>query len=955
MNAFAAHVLRVVLVLAITQTLPVPANDDSLHNLIDKQLTSAAGLQPLRSTDGEFLRRVSLDLTGMPPTADEARAFIADQSLDKRARLIDRLLASPQSARHLASTLDLMLMERRANTHVSADDWQAWLLKSIKENKPWNVLAREMLTADGEDPALRPAARFVLDRSSEPNLLTLDIGRVFFGKDLQCAQCHDHPLVEDYLQSDYHGLLAYVSPGFAFVKKEGDKQITLHAERAGSDLAFESVFIKGEPHRTGPRIPETVTLDEPFFLPGEEYTVAPADNIKPVPKFSRRAKLAELATNGTNRAFNENIANRLWAHMLGRGLVHPLDLHHAANPATDPELLRILGERFAGMNFDIKSFLREIALSEAYQRAFDAPTDFVSLSAQAAAEVAQLEQQRPALEAALKASDVAYSQALSAWHQTESALIPIAGEVDAARGKYAEAKPKVDEATTALATATAQHQAKQAIATDVEQALASAQKAVTALPDDKELASAVQLLSARSGQLTAEAAALVKVVEEKTAAHKPLAEGLVALKSPIDAALAKLTPAKAAMNQSEQAMLEARRKAAANAQALSALDKRLETTRRIAKLQEITQAIATAQAAIPVRMQELANAEKELTDYGPVLAQQQANVKTATDAMTQATTALNAAKAEHAKQTELASAINAAFASTDAARTKAGEDAVLIEVATKLKDRSAIAQAQTGESQKLVDAAAANEKAAADALALANKSLADATAEQTRREQVMTSAKATVAAANTEVAAKETEMSTAHIELADRLTNDFTLAALKPLTPEQLCWTVFRVTGVYDRYWQGEVAELDKAKPLTEEQKKDPAQLAERSFELEQRTYDKLKGNIGTFVAFYGAGAGQPQGDFFATADQALFAANGGSINGWAAPAGDNVADRIVKQTDPKIMAEELYLGVLTRMPSEEELTEVTMYLASRAADKPIAAQELVWALLNSAEFRFNH
>src|SRR5688572_27107681 len=177
MNASAAHVLRVALALAITQTIPVSANDDSLSQLIDKRLTAAAGLKPLHSSDGEFLRRVSLDLTGMPPTADEARSFLADQSQDKRQRLIDRLLASPQYARHLTSTLDLMLMERRANTHVSADDWQAWLFKSVRENKPWNVLAREILVADGEDPAMRPAARFALDRASDPNLLTLDISR----------------------------------------------------------------------------------------------------------------------------------------------------------------------------------------------------------------------------------------------------------------------------------------------------------------------------------------------------------------------------------------------------------------------------------------------------------------------------------------------------------------------------------------------------------------------------------------------------------------------------------------------------------------------------------------------------------------------------------------------------------------------------------------------------------
>ena len=80
-------------------------------------------------------------------------------------------------------------------------------------------------------------------------MLTRDIGRIFFGRDMQCAQCHDHPLVADYLQSDYHGLLAFVSPSYALVRKEGDKQTTVQAEKAGSDLTFESVFVGG---RAGP-------------------------------------------------------------------------------------------------------------------------------------------------------------------------------------------------------------------------------------------------------------------------------------------------------------------------------------------------------------------------------------------------------------------------------------------------------------------------------------------------------------------------------------------------------------------------------------------------------------------------------------------------------------------------------------------------------------------------------
>ena len=150
---------------------PVESSAEPLHELIDQSLAQMAGFEPGQCSDADFLRRVSLDLTGMPPTADEARAFLADTSPDKRQRLVDRLFASPHYARHLATTLDLWLMERRANTHVSADEWRAWLLKCVRENKPWNVLIREILQADGDDPAQRPAARFALDRGSEPNLI----------------------------------------------------------------------------------------------------------------------------------------------------------------------------------------------------------------------------------------------------------------------------------------------------------------------------------------------------------------------------------------------------------------------------------------------------------------------------------------------------------------------------------------------------------------------------------------------------------------------------------------------------------------------------------------------------------------------------------------------------------------------------------------------------------------
>src|SRR5262245_10094511 len=192
MSASAAFARRAMLIFVLARAAAAWAEDGSLHAQIDERLALADGMQAQKSSDAEFLRRVSLDLVGMPPTSDQARAFLADPAPDKRTRLIDQLFASPQFARRLAEALDLMLMERRPYANVAADAWQAWLLKSVQENKPWNVLARQILQADGEDSNERPAARFALDRASDPNVLTRDIGRIFFGRDMQCAQCHDH-------------------------------------------------------------------------------------------------------------------------------------------------------------------------------------------------------------------------------------------------------------------------------------------------------------------------------------------------------------------------------------------------------------------------------------------------------------------------------------------------------------------------------------------------------------------------------------------------------------------------------------------------------------------------------------------------------------------------------------------------------------------------------------------
>ncbi len=350
--------------------------DTPLHERIDQTVAAskpdfakqAAG----PASDAEFLRRIYLDLTGTLPTAAETRAFLADTADDKRQTLIDRLLASPKHARYLATVFDVMLMERRPDKHVPSAQWREYLRESFAANKPFDQLAREILSADGTDPKQRPAAKFLLDRDAEPNLLTRDISRLFLGMNLQCCQCHDHPRIDDYKQAYYYGLFAFLSRSSVF--NDPKLKMTVLAEKADGEVSYQSVFDPAKVTKTtGPRVLDLPAVEEPTVEKGKEYVVAPAANVRPIPKYSRRALLAPQLVRAENRAFPRNAANRLWALLLGRGLVHPLDLDYPGNPPSHPELLDLLTEELAAHQYDVRYFLREIALSQTYQRSSEPP------------------------------------------------------------------------------------------------------------------------------------------------------------------------------------------------------------------------------------------------------------------------------------------------------------------------------------------------------------------------------------------------------------------------------------------------------------------------------------------------------------------------------------------------------------------------------------------------------
>ncbi len=318
----------------------VPKVDaEDLHHAIDRQIAQRAG-GPVAgpADDAEFLRRIYIDLTGKLPTRSEARHFLADESEQKRKLLIDRLLASEDFPRRMQEAISSMLLERRTGAKIADSDWEKYLRDSFASNKPWNQLVGELLFVDDKKGELKPASKFLLvSGRDDEHRRTVDVARLFLGRDMACAQCHDHPDVGDYAQDDYFGLFAYLK----------DKPLE-------AKLEYESVFRPGK-RTTGPRLPGGNELDIPKIVKDQQTEVS---NYRP------RLLLSRNLPTSDNDLFVRNSVNRLWFLMMGRGLVHPLDLHHADNPPSHPQLLDLLAKEFANRQFDVKWLLREIALSK---------------------------------------------------------------------------------------------------------------------------------------------------------------------------------------------------------------------------------------------------------------------------------------------------------------------------------------------------------------------------------------------------------------------------------------------------------------------------------------------------------------------------------------------------------------------------------------------------------------
>lgn len=315
---------------------PEPANFVDQH--VWDKLTRLGIPASDPADDATFLRRASLDVTGTLPTADEARAFLADSSPDKRAKLVDKLLARPEYADYWAlKWADVLRVDKDAVTPAGAVAMTRWLRRQVSENRPYDQFARDIVTARGSTTADGPAALFkALDT---PEVAARSLSQVFLGVRIECAQCHHHPS-ERWGQDDYWALAGLFSGVARKPLPDGGDAVVW---KAGRDLgpATTKVPIPARPLGAKP----------PTFAPGDD----------------RRQVLADWMTSPDNPYFAAAIANRLWAHYFGRGLIEPADDLRATNPASNEPLLAALTQHLRETGYDLKAFTRTLLLSRAYQ------------------------------------------------------------------------------------------------------------------------------------------------------------------------------------------------------------------------------------------------------------------------------------------------------------------------------------------------------------------------------------------------------------------------------------------------------------------------------------------------------------------------------------------------------------------------------------------------------------
>jgi hypothetical protein len=359
--------------------LPAPSSiEQAIDHYIDARLKEEKINAAPPADDAAILRRLMLDLNGRVPTLAEMDAYLASNAPDKKTKLVDRLLASPAFPRHQAQQFHAF-MANQDGTRRRGDKGNPlydYLLMSFNENRSWERVFREMMLPAETDPKMKGASDFLKSRIKDLNKATIDVSTTFFGVNVSCAQCHDHPHVSSWTQDQFYGMKSFFARtvdvgGFLGEKDFG---VVKYTPNKGKEKVAPILFLSGRAldvpgmkEATGEeKKKEQARLATEKKVKGK----APAAKAPPEPpQFSLRGKLVETALAPANRDyFARNIVNRLWHRLYGRGLVMPLDQMHSENAASHPELLDWLARDMADHGYDVRRMIRGMVLSEAYAR-----------------------------------------------------------------------------------------------------------------------------------------------------------------------------------------------------------------------------------------------------------------------------------------------------------------------------------------------------------------------------------------------------------------------------------------------------------------------------------------------------------------------------------------------------------------------------------------------------------
>ena len=299
-------------------------------------------------TDGEFVRRAYLDACGRLPTADETRAFLADSDPKKRDRLVEKLVTRPEFADFWALKWADVLRSTRKTIHAKGSyAFQHWLRDRLASGAGMDAVVRELLTASGNTYTNPPANYFRI--AKDPQSLAEGTAQVFLGVRMSCAKCHNHPF-EKWTQDDYYGFAAW----FARVRT---RPVPVLGAKADPKVpSADVVVLARDGEVTHPRSGKVM---KPRY-PGLTDADVPAGS-------DRRTALADWVTEPGNPFFAKNVANRVWFHLLGKGIVDPVDDFRDSNPSCNDELLDALAADFAKSGYDLKKLVATVMKSRTYQ------------------------------------------------------------------------------------------------------------------------------------------------------------------------------------------------------------------------------------------------------------------------------------------------------------------------------------------------------------------------------------------------------------------------------------------------------------------------------------------------------------------------------------------------------------------------------------------------------------